>query len=432
MRIPTRLTSAKSRPLGGVFLVANALIWYTSAVNILDGIFSAEQKNVLWSIHFSALIISLFAGVLLSKRIGRKKMFSIWTVIGSLSPLMLFAINAGSDTVVTVVAMLFGVSLGLGIPSCMSLFTDLTETKNRGRYSGLVMVVSGIGGVLLSVFSQNLQVAAITLILWRMLGLSFVFINPPSKTEPKNPQSFSYVLKQKSFILYLVPWLMFSLVGYLSVPVQSTIAVLTPDLLRMIILIENVIMGIFAVISGIIIDIVGRKRIAIIAFVIVGIEFSILGIYPEELLSWVIYTVLDGVVWGSLYVLFVGSIWGDLSQGSSTEKYYAIGILPFFLSKYLSLVLANYVAASVSKYALFSFTAFFLFLGILPLIYAPETLPEKQMKDRELKNYIEKAQKIAQKNEEINKKPDKETNGSNNEESSEEYKRATELAEKYY
>jgi hypothetical protein len=40
---------------------------------------------------------------------------------------------------------------------------------------------------------------------------------------------------------------------------------------------------------------------------------------------------------------------------------------------------------------IFSFASVFLFLAVLPLIYAPETLPEKTMKDRDLKSYIEKA-----------------------------------------
>jgi hypothetical protein len=53
--------------------------------------------------------------------------------------------------------------------------------------------------------------------------------------------------------------------------------------------------------------------------------------------------------------------------------------------------------ASEGAAALFSFTAFFLFLAVLPLFFAPETLPEKVKKERELKFYIEKAQKVAQK-----------------------------------
>jgi MFS family permease len=323
----------------------------------------------------------------------------------------------------------------LGMPSCMAYFTNLTEPKNRGHYGGLIMLVSGLGGILLSVFgSSSIELAAILLIVWRMFGLSFLFVpEMRHQTENKYHVSFSFVLRQRSFILYLIPWLIFSLVGYLSVPIQAS--VLTTETVRSLMLAENVIIGAFAVISGLLIDYVGRKRIAIIAFVLVGIEFSILGLYPEQMASWIIYTVLDGTVWGTLYVLFVVSIWGDLSQDASTDKYYAIGILPFFLSKYLQLVLANYVAQAVSKYALFSFVAFFLFLAVLPLVYAPETLPEKLMKDRDLKNYVEKAQKIVQKGEGKKHKQKnilKKEQDAKQEENNEQYDKARELAEKYY
>jgi hypothetical protein len=36
-------------------------------------------------------------------------------------------------------------------------------------------------------------------------------------------------------------------------------------------------------------------------------------------------------------------------------------------------------------------------LAVLPLMYAPETLPEKNIRDRELKIYVEKAQQIKEK-----------------------------------
>ena len=56
----------------------------------------------------------------------------------------------------------------------------------------------------------------------------------------------------------------------------------------------------------------------------------------------------------------------------------------------------------------FSFAAFFLFAATLPLFYAPETLPEKVMKDRDLKSYIENAKKKAAKEtEKVHKKNNK-------------------------
>lgn len=55
--------------------------------------------------------------------------------------------------------------------------------------------------------------------------------------------------------------------------------------------------------------------------------------------------------------------------------------------------------ASIASTAaqVFPFASFFLFIAVLPLFYAPETLPEKIMKKRELTIYVEKAQEIAEK-----------------------------------
>jgi hypothetical protein len=72
-------------------------------------------------------------------------------------------------------------------------------------------------------------------------------------------------------------------------------------------------------------------------------------------------------------------------------------------------------------------------------MYAPETLPEKTVKERELKSYVEKAQKLAL--EEKEKKESKESETSQEEskdsmdgreENQAEYDEACKLAEKYY
>jgi len=36
-------------------------------------------------------------------------------------------------------------------------------------------------------------------------------------------------------------------------------------------------------------------------------------------------------------------------------------------------------------------------LAVIPLMYAPETLPEKKIRERELKGYIDKAKKVKEK-----------------------------------
>ena len=113
----------------------------------------------------------------------------------------------------------------------------------------------------------------------------------------------------------------------------------------------------------------------------------------------VVYIIADGVAWGIFYVLFLFTIWGDLSQGSSSEKAYVVGAIPFLLSFLLQVVFAPFMK-DVNPITLFSFASFFLFIAVLPLVYAPETLSEKIVKDRELTSYVQKALEI------VNKKKD--------------------------
>lgn len=432
----------KRLAVGSVFLVANAFIWYFFAARILEETINKvaadySETLIMWSLHFGALALSALLGVRLMQKIGRRKLFIAWTMLGVLSPLTLLALNFFPIPITSLISVLFGVSLGLGMPNCMEHFRRLTTTENRGRYGGIIMLISGLGLFSLAITDVgNIELNALILIVWRLAGFAFLLL-PVSIKKPDEigrNVSYGFVLNQRSFIMYLLPWILFSLVNYLSTPVQFSI--LGEAQVKFLLIIENALVGSFAVIGGFLADYFGRKRTAISGFVMLGLGFSVLGLFPNELASWYFYTVVDGVAWGILYVVFVISIWGDLSYDSPSDKYYAIGVLPFFISKFLQLVMGNIVAAFISPYALFSFTAFFLFIAVLPLTYAPEPLSEKQMKDRELRNYLEKAQKFVQKEDEKNQKKQAKKNPEQSdgkkEENNEEYDEARKLAEKYY
>ena len=218
--------------------------------------------------------------------------------------------------------------------------------------------------------------------------------------------------------------------NYLSLPVLSNY--LDPSVLEFSMTIENVLLGVFALFGGFLSDLIGRKRMATAGFVLLGIGYTILGIAPESISSLYFYTIVDGIALGILYSLFVITVWGDLSYGSPSDKHYALAGIPFFVSMYLRSAIGPFIS-EVSPYAIFSFTAFFLFLAVLPLMYAPETLPDKIMKDRELKNYIEKAQKEAekaQKNEDESAQKENVDDGIEFE--SAEFEEQIKEAEKYY
>jgi MFS family permease len=439
MGLTEKIPSNRRIIFGSIFLIANALIWYFSAAKVLEGLIISIAADYLqtlgiWSLHFAALTLSLIAGALLTKWIDKKTFFIIWTVIGIVSPIILLVTPVTTFSTL-LVSLLFGISLGIGMPSCMEVFSQLTDTKNRGRYGGIIMLLSGLGVVVLALFyGDNIQLNAITLIIWRLLGLAIIpFQKIPKEQIVTKEVSYPEVVKQRSFILYLAPWLMFCLVTHLSIPIQTSVI---GNFINTLTAVESAIIGVFAVISGFLIDKYGRKRVAMIGFIMIGTGYSVLGLAPNNMESWLFYSVADGVAWGIFYVIFVMSVWGDLSVNGKSAKYYAIGVVPFFISKYVQFAVGNYVA-NISPYALFSFIAFFLFLAVLPLVYAPETLSDKIMKARDLQNYVKKALEKAQIG---TQKSDKESKKSGvgldaedkSDEDSEEYKKAAKLAEKYY
>jgi len=102
-------------------------------------------------------------------------------------------------------------------------------------------------------------------------------------------------------------------------------------------------------------------------------------------------------VWGILTVTFMLTIWGDLSSRHDRERYSAVGIVPPSLAATIVFCVAPLLKLVPLSYA-FSLACLFLFLAVVPLMYAPETLPERIVRTRELKDYIEKAIKTRARN----------------------------------
>jgi MFS family permease len=391
--------------LANIALVTNAFVWYYFVVDILQNILRIMPIDqfttlLIWSAHFAGITFSAIAGASLVRRIkGRTRFLILWMMLGIASSLISIAVDITSISNVLMLSILLGVSLGLGMPCCMGYFTESIETDNRSRVGGIILLLSGVGVVVLgTVTTGNISLQTSVLSAWRIFGLLFYVLFRPveKKMERNEVSSYRALFNQRSFFLYLIPWVMFSLVTYLTVPMQSKI-VGSPANLEFLRVIENVLGAVFAVIGGFLSDAIGRKSVAIAGVALLGLGYSALGIYPQNPLSWYFYTICDGVAWGMLLVIFVITIWGDLSHDKPSDVYYAIGVLPFFISKFLQLTIATYVTATIPNYAIFSFTALFLFLAVIPLMYAPETLPEKLVKQRELKGYIEKAKKEKEK-----------------------------------
>jgi MFS family permease len=418
----SNLTHVNLKPIiVNLILVSNVFVWYTLIINLLKTTTQMPQYHssslLIWVLHFGGICISGLIGAELSKFIKKKTAFLFyWISFGFIvSIISTVAMTNPSLPSILAFSLLFGVSLGFGMPSLMGYFAETISVDKRGRVGGVIFLLTGLFIVVLeTIAGDSLFSSSAVLSGWRLFGLvAFGLflkswhigkpaLNLQQPTINSQP-SYRSFFNQKTFLLYLFPWLMFSLITNLTLPIQAnTIQTLQTNGYNMpnldvLMGIEDIFIAVSALFSGFLIDRFGRKRISIIGFVMIGLGYSVLGVLSSNPLCWYFYTFSDGVAWGIFFVIFVVTIWGDISNGKPSEKYYALGVLPFFISFFLRETLAYDLSSAISREAIFSFVAFFLFLAVLPLFYAPETLPEKQMKDRELKSYLEKALEKANK-----------------------------------
>ena len=179
--------------------------------------------------------------------------------------------------------------------------------------------------------------------------------------------------------------------------VDNNLVLNFPNLLETMQIVEPLIATASILIGGLLCDWIGRKKIVLSGFIAIGVAYGIIGVFSDNPISWYLYFVVDGIAWGIFLLIFFIILWGDLAQTNKSEKYYTIGSIPYFLSSIISPMLTQSFIEDVPLIAAFSLASFFLFAAVMPLVFAPETLPEKKMEIRRLRKFAEDAQKIKEK-----------------------------------
>jgi len=388
-------------------IIVNAFSWYFPLYLFFQSIvgkFEVESTFLLvaFGVQCVATVVSAIGGTALIKKFPSRDAFlSVWMFVGIVASILMITLETFNMAYILVVSFLLGISLGLGFPSCLAYFGDYSTEENRGRLAGITFFASCLCmffiGLLLS-FS-TLVVGALILAAWRGIGL-FLFRLTRSKQEYSKETmveiSYGSVLLDRSFLLYLVPWIMFCLINFLGYPVLTIF--FGEDFALFMTIAEFGIGSFAALIGGWFADSIGRKRVIIFGFIVLGIGYAVLGLFPNHVLSWYLYLILDGVAWGTFSLMFYMVIWAELAGNRIKEKYYLIGVLPFLISSYIQILFTPY-AELIPISAAFSLASFFLFLAVLPLMYAPETLPKKVIEQKRLGKYLKDVRKIKAKHE---------------------------------
>ncbi len=379
-----------------LILVADTFVWYLYSGKLISDVtatsaFVGSESTMVWAMNLIGTVFAIFFGFVLSKRFPRLTFLRYWLLAGVALSLLGLAINFSSLYPSMFFFTLSGVYFGFGMPVALGYFGWVTKEGNRSKFGGVVFLVSFIVVFLLGALSiSSTVINCLILAVGQALAFLSIFIIKPAEAAVQKNVAFKEVFNNKTFLLYFVPWMMFAIVNFISIPIVDQIF---PDLFQQSAIIESLLAGVIAIATGFFADVFGRKRLVLTGFVFLGIGYASLGLFGQNLFSWWFYIIADGVSWGIFYTIFLMTIWGDIAMEQKSEKFYAIGYLPFLFSIFTELSIGNQISSVINSTAIFSLTSFFLFLAILPLTYAPETLSQKSIKNRELQNYLKQAQR---------------------------------------
>lgn len=385
------------------FMLLNAFLWYYLSLDMISTLsknFGTEYLPSLLSLHSAGVIAAGFLGLFFSKK--RYKLLFLWTILGAATSLPIL-MPIYELSLFQLICFAWGFSLGLGMPACLSYFTEKILVEKRGRFGGLVfsasflfaILVTGLGQLFGSFFTPLFFVA------WRFLGLiPFLTLELETKDtelETAGKQDVVSVVHDRRLYLYLIPWFTFNIVNTLEdLLLRGHVEAAFPEQYTLLKLMSLLFHMTFAFVGGLACDLVGRKPIAISGFCGLGIAYALISIIPSSLAAWFFFFIGDGLAWGMFYTIFVTVIWGDLAPKGMGQYYYYLGNIPLFLATIVQMCLARSITF-LSATSAFSLAAFFLFLAVLPILFAPETLPEKKILERQVKDYVEKARKLKDK-----------------------------------
>jgi hypothetical protein len=390
------------RRVPSIFLVFNSFVWYilTAAVfiTVLDGLqLPGVERLELYAIFFFSSGVAAVVGSKLFP-LARTAFLNLWVFVGAIATLLLLEMSRNSMLTNAFIVLFLGVSIAVGLPSCLAYFADSTVVENRGLTAGVTWSAVGFGVLMFALLINMLRQAdsVVALTGWRLFGCgTFLALNRNHTDFPRRKSpSYLQLIRRREILLYLFPWIMFSLINFAEAPILERF--FGAEFFAFVQLIGWAFIGVFAIVGGFVADVAGRKRVVITGFIMLGIEYATMSLFSISPLSWYFFLTLDGITWGLFASIFWMALWGDLGGDDEKEKYYALGGLPYLLAGFLPILLRPYVGL-MGTVESFSLASFFLFLAVLPLMYAPETLPEKKIKDRELKDYLDKAKKVKEK-----------------------------------
>ncbi len=389
---------ASYKVLPSIFVTAGILSWLFVVTVYFGRLFENVATNSFWVLLAELLFFgfgALSAIVGSAIRYHRRKALLFSMLLGIIATGSLALVHG--DTFAVIIGSVLGISFGIGFPSGAALFADRTDLENRGKFSGLLVLCTflliSVGTIAIEVFHIGFLSLILLMVLLRSTSLLTLVMDPCNKAKLKDV-TWSAILKERTIILYLVSWIIFNLVSgfsnfiYPSLPQTSEYV----EAVGIGNLFQFVAVATLSIPSGLICDRVGRKQPIIFGTVMFGVSFAMVAIAPTPLII-VLQETTFGIAWGFCMVAYL-AIPGDLSRGRSQEKLYALNtILPFIFYMLTSTLPAN-LNKGIPVNILSPILSILLFVSVIPIVYAEETLPQSILNKRKMRKHLRNVEKM--------------------------------------
>lgn len=238
--------------------VATAFIWYLLAFNTLRELTTnqnatASEALFIFGVNAGAIALSGLLGSFIIDKFKKRRLFLyIWIVSGIALSILPLALNVANINELTIISLIFGLYFGLGMPATMGYHSSFTNIEGRAKIGGLTFLIIGVSFAVISFIPfDSLILPCLILAFVRLIGLGFFHFMPITEEPNKETSKVKYtgIIREKSFLFYFIPWLMFTLINFMTTPAQNRIPEIENNPALFLVL-ENIVIAMVAVIGG--------------------------------------------------------------------------------------------------------------------------------------------------------------------------------------
>ncbi len=351
-----------------------------------------SPEKTIMQIIFTGTIAAtlLIVSFLRNKLLKRKILFASAVLTATFTLLLAISTPTFAYIEIFAIAVLFSI----GQLSFYVHFWNSTKSEGRGRIGGLIGLVSlPIYFVIDSLTASTTGLIEAIIVAAALSLVPIIALNFRPKEERPTSQKEGVYPEKRTILLYTIPWVLFSFINVtFSKNIASSIDGQIASSLYMNLIAAQTVAALFgALIGGAIADFFGRRLTLVLSVSMSGISIVLYGLLQNQ--SLYLAFAADGLGWGILLTLYSFVIWGDLSNRENCAKMYATGLIIYYSTLTIGLLLPGISHISILQSALAA--CFLVFFSVLPIGFVPELQSPDFREKIMLKMHIKAIKKAA-------------------------------------